>query len=460
MALLLVCLETNSPPTRTSAAAFTGSSSSAASATNDVEKTVTFTPAPDGTKTFMWNTRWFNEGVPILAPCNRPSYGHLLTPKEVAGQILVGYIHHWDPGHDPFPCKERKTEELAGVVWFDLGEIYDKPSLAFAKKAVLKFKALESGATDNEARRLITTCRDELQLPGVDWIKTKPGNAIPKTGPLEPRKYIECRLSEECSIDVTSIVNNWITGREDRYGFTIVGPDESGIIKDEAPSDNAGCTTRYGDFQLTVTYKYEEKGPPIIILPLPEKPSVPVGGASPSGGGGLETRTNYALAANGGTAKASSQYNDNYSSAAAINGEVLGIHKGSDPATGSLWHSDSPTFPQWLEVTFAGGSSKLISEIDLFTFQDNVDAPESVYEGTTTFSKDKYGLTQFQVQYWHYKFGWVDIPNATFTAEKANSFVWNKFKLDPNIQTTKIRVLTHASGDGYSRIVELQAWGK
>jgi hypothetical protein len=112
-----------------------------------------------------------------------------------------------------------------------------------------------------------------------------------------------------------------------------------------------------------------------------------------------------------------------------------------------------------LEVEFKGGE-KVISEIDLFTFQDDVDAPKSVYEGITTFGKDKFGLTQFEVQYWHYKFGWTDIPIATITAAKPNSFVWNRFKLDPNIQTSKIRVLTHASGDGYSRIVELQAWGK
>jgi hypothetical protein len=369
---------------------------------------------------------------------------------------MVGYIHHWDPGHDPFPCKERKTEELAGVVWFDLSEIYSKPPLPLAEKAVLKFKALETGAADNDGRRLITTCRDELQLPGVDWLKIKSDNPIPKTGTLEPRKYIECRLSEECSIDVTSIVNNWITGREDRYGFTIVGPDESGIIKDESPSDNAGCTTRYGDFQLTVTYKYKEKDPPIIILPSPEKPKTPVGtfGIPPTPERAALS-TNYALASNGGTASASSKYDDNYTPIAAINGDVRGVHKGSDPSSGSFWHSVAPghTFPDWLEVDFS--DKKEINEIDLFTTQDNWDAPLPVTEGMTF---DTYGLREFEVQYWHYKFGWTTA--ASYTAAKPNNLVWNKFMLSPAVQTTRIRVLIHRSDDGYSRIVELQAWGK
>ena len=339
-----------------------------------------------------------------------------------------------------------------GTVWFDLSEIFSKPPLPKAENATLTFKAIESDGPGG-------VCKDELRLPDDDWFfKGLPENTLPKTGSLEPAFYFEGCPAEGCSVEVTSIVNNWIKGTEDRNGFAISGVDDIAAIgadDGKFPDNNAHCTTRYGDFTLTVTYIYKD-----TTKETPTKPPVfiPPGRSTPGGPGGtVETRKNYALTSNGGIATASSVYDANYSPSAAINGEEIGLHKGSDPSTGSLWHSAAPgnTFPDWLEVAFSG--SKMISEIDLFTFQDNVDAPESVDEFKTF---KRFGLTQFEVQYWSAKFGWVNIPNGSFTADKQNHRVWNKFNFVPGFQTTKIRVLTHASADGYSRIVELEAWGK
>jgi hypothetical protein len=48
---------------------------------------------------------------------------------------------------------------------------------------------------------------------------------------------------------------------------------------------------------------------------------------------------------------------------------------------------------------------------------------------------------------------WFDVYGSV----TGNNKVWRKFTFSP-IATNKIRVLTHASGDGYSRINELEAW--
>jgi hypothetical protein len=64
-----------------------------------------------------------------------------------------------------------------------------------------------------------------------------------------------------------------------------------------------------------------------------------------------------------------------------------------------------------------------------------------------------YGLTTYQVQYWNNS-AWVTIPGGSVSG---NNKVWRKFTFAA-ITTTKIRVLASASGDGYSRIVELEAW--
>ncbi len=68
-----------------------------------------------------------------------------------------------------------------------------------------------------------------------------------------------------------------------------------------------------------------------------------------------------------------------------------------------------------------------------------------------TFSQ--YGLTAYQVQYWNGS-AWATIPGGSVSG---NNKVWRKFTFAA-ITTTKIRVLASASPDGYSRIVELEAW--
>ena len=65
-----------------------------------------------------------------------------------------------------------------------------------------------------------------------------------------------------------------------------------------------------------------------------------------------------------------------------------------------------------------------------------------------------YGLTAYDVQYWNNS-TWVTIPGGSVTG---NDKVWRKFTFSP-ITTSKIRVLTNASVDGYSRITEVEAYG-
>jgi RHS repeat-associated protein len=99
-------------------------------------------------------------------------------------------------------------------------------------------------------------------------------------------------------------------------------------------------------------------------------------------------------------------------------------------------------------VDFNG--SQTIDEIDVFTLQDDYNNPSAPAE-TMTFNI--YGLTGFDVQYWNGS-AWVTVPGASVAG---NNKVWNKINF-PAITTTKIRVLTNASGDGFSRITEVEAW--
>jgi hypothetical protein len=156
---------------------------------------------------------------------------------------------------------------------------------------------------------------------------------------------------------------------------------------------------------------------------------------------------NVALPANGGVASASSTLTSNYQASNAINGE----RAGANSTTGGVfngWISSSPTMPQWLQVDF--GQVRNIQEIDVFMVQDNYQSP-AVPTQQMTFSL--YGLQGFEAQYWNGA-SWVTIPGGNVTG---NNKVWKQLTF-ATIATSRIRVLTNASPDSYSRLTELEAW--
>ena len=65
----------------------------------------------------------------------------------------------------------------------------------------------------------------------------------------------------------------------------------------------------------------------------------------------------------------------------------------------------------------------------------------------------KYGITDFQVQYWNGS-AWVDVPGGNVTG---NNLVWRKFTFTP-VTTDRIRVLVNSALNSYSRITEVEAW--
>jgi hypothetical protein len=155
---------------------------------------------------------------------------------------------------------------------------------------------------------------------------------------------------------------------------------------------------------------------------------------------------NVALAANGGTATASSTASGGYAPSGAINGDRQGLNWGA----GGGWNDATPsTFPDWLEVDFNG--TKTINEIDVFSVQDNYQAPT---EPTPTMTFSQYGLTDFQVQYWTGT-QWVTVPGGTVSG---NSLVWRQFSFAA-VTTTAIRVWVTNALNTWSRITEVEAWG-
>jgi hypothetical protein len=158
-----------------------------------------------------------------------------------------------------------------------------------------------------------------------------------------------------------------------------------------------------------------------------------------------DTRFNVALAANGGTATASSTLSSGYAPTSAINGDRRGLNWGS----GGGWKdATGSSYPDWLEIVFNG--TKTIDEVAVFSVQDNYKSPAEPIE-TMTFTK--YGLVDFTLQYWTGS-AWQAVSNGVV---RGNTLVWRRVTFSP-VTTSRIRVLTQRGKDGWSRITEVEAY--
>jgi hypothetical protein len=158
---------------------------------------------------------------------------------------------------------------------------------------------------------------------------------------------------------------------------------------------------------------------------------------------------NYALTSRGSTPSASStQSSRNYSAAGAFDGDSTGVGweqgGGWNDNTRGLW-------PDNLDIAF-GGAAKTISEIDVYTLQNNFHSPTVPDENTDA---SFYGILDFQVQTWN-GVTWVTVPGGMITG---NMKVLRRITLASPITTAKVRVLVTNGRSYYSRIVELECYG-
>jgi len=155
---------------------------------------------------------------------------------------------------------------------------------------------------------------------------------------------------------------------------------------------------------------------------------------------------NFAAQSNGGVASASSTYSTDYPVAAVNDGDRKGLNWGS----GGGWNDGTPSaYPDWVQVQFSGVQS--VNEIDVFTVQDDYTAP---VEPTQTLTFAGFGITGFEVQYWNGS-AWMTVPGGSVSGNKN---VWRKFNF-ATVSTDRIRVLVNAALGGFSRLVEVEAYG-
>ena len=159
-----------------------------------------------------------------------------------------------------------------------------------------------------------------------------------------------------------------------------------------------------------------------------------------------QERINVAATANGGTAVASSNKDDNFSVSAVTDGDRKGMGWGA----GGGWADGTPgQFPDSVEIEFT--DVMIIDEVNVFTMQDTWWNPIEPTESMNFFNN---GVTGFQVQYFTGT-EWVTIPGGLVTG---NTKVWRRFTFAP-VNAAKIRVVCNSAKSPNSILIEVEAFG-
>ncbi|BBJ22708.1 fibronectin type III domain-containing protein [Candidatus Nitrotoga sp. AM1P] len=156
------------------------------------------------------------------------------------------------------------------------------------------------------------------------------------------------------------------------------------------------------------------------------------------------TSSNIALASVGAVASASSTHSSAYP-VGAVNDN---LRTGATWAKGGGWNDATfNTQPDWVQINFNG--TQTIDRVVVYTLQDNY---INGIEPTDTLTFKNEGITGFTIQ------GWDGSAWTTLATVSGNNLVKRTLSFTA-FTTDRIRVNVTSVLAGYSRIVEIEAWG-
>ena len=159
--------------------------------------------------------------------CGLSTIGQAPVPFAEPGEMGVGLENYFDPGSGPFPCQEKHDLAYFGVVRFDVAGL--KNVVTAKLNFSWKWTSMTGPGTsaNSAARRL--------------WlVKGDPWWVVEPLLDLSPGDHV-------FSIEVSSVVRDWISGAKPNLGLSITGDTSFA-------ESNDVWISRYTDFQLDVLY--------------------------------------------------------------------------------------------------------------------------------------------------------------------------------------------------------------
>ena len=319
-----------------------------------------------------------------------------------------------------------------------------------------------------------------IELPAEGWTITRAGKTV--TGALGDWSREDPHFSGSAKYTCTFLLPHDAAGPEEvELDLGAVGEIARVWINDQlaaeliCPPYRARVTrwVRDGENRLTVevantlaNYRVSQGEPPVYARVLPSGLMGPVRIArmpvvtlelAPVRGPVIEPRIpgrrfasrssagNYAHVLNGGTVEASSTLSGNFPAESVIDGDRTG--SGWEQGTGGWNDATNGQWGDWIVVAFDG--EKWIDRVEVTTLQDSYrGADEPSAEARFT----RYGIVDFDVE--------AEVGNEwrVVGSVRGNDLVRRTVRFAP-LRTQRIRVVVHRGLEGYSRIVEIGAYG-
>jgi len=159
------------------------------------------------------------------------------------GEVLVGFDDFFNPGTDPFPCKNLRDDVFRGAVLFDVSQF---DSIATADLLFNVDGTVDRQGGQNLGQSPIQSAATTLGVATEafsSFMRDDNEVPLPPTGP-------------SIDVNVSSQVRDWIGNVHPNFGFVLGGPRPA--IPQPPPSnvaeDNDAQASFYSGFKLHILY--------------------------------------------------------------------------------------------------------------------------------------------------------------------------------------------------------------
>jgi hypothetical protein len=186
------------------------------------------TPLTETTLTPSVGTWFLRGGYDWNFYCGLSTVGQAPSFTPGRGSVLVGFENYFDEGSGLFPCQASHDIAYRGAVLFNLDGLRNVVAATLTFGWEWTSKSGPGTSANSAAQRLYLRTGDNVFYQADPLLDLSPGD-------------------HSFSIDVSTVVRNWVIGITENRGFVISGPNDF-------PENNDTWVSSYNNLRLHVVY--------------------------------------------------------------------------------------------------------------------------------------------------------------------------------------------------------------